>query len=1300
MLSITLNGEKIMIARPDPRQTLLEYLRDTQKLTGSKRSCLQGGCGACLVVVQRYDWSKNSWVAKPVNSCLKPLVSCDGMMIVTVEGVGTERKGCHAIQERIAGNHGMQCGFCTPGMVMSAYALLKENGKPTAQQCMDSFDGNICRCTGYRNLVNVSESFASDASQECKELAAKFTDFDADSEELGAMRPPPPPISKVFQAGDTSWYAPTSLEEVLALRKEYKRAALVLGDTGKGIRQAAYETFGGKATELIYLGFVSELNFVEEENHCLVFGAGLRIQDICDAVRARADKLAYAEELAGALSWIAQRHLRSEAGWAGNIMITRTGFPSDLFPALLAADAVVHYVTESVDDVHQVPIADCKQGHVPANAVLTKLSIPLRKTGMYRYYRVAQRKWLAHAFVNAGFRIDVDPSTKKITDARVAIGCYARGPQRSKDAEEAMVGSNLDTDTLQRAIAALHREFDDEFSSDPQYCTIDNPKGKDEYRRTLPDSFLLKFFLEAQAAHGIKQWKASELGLTRPLPLKRGTLKFEELPGREDKAQLSAKGLTTGSVRYTDDLQTPSLYGYLVLSTCATGTLKKIDASKALEAEGVKAVITAVDIPGSNSAGFVPGEEPLFVPEGGDIITQGQQIALVVATSYRLAKRAAALVRVDVVGSNKGAIVTLDDAIAADSKLAGAALTSVGDKEAVEAALKASETVLEGTTYVIGQHAFPMEKQSALAVPEERGGMTLHSSTQAPDFCRAVVAGILGLVGKGSLVTVKCTRAGGAFGVKNSRNVPVAGAAAVAAHKLDVPVRVALEATQEQTAIGGRHNFKANYKVGFRADGSIQACKVEAWGNGGCTHDFSGFLFLEVAEAVPSVYGWGGNFCIDIHGMKLNLPSNTAVRSFGNPQAMFITETIIEDVATALGKTAEEVRENNMLTKDTAVTPWKQTMDFFNADMLYEKVKADAGYAARTQAVKGFNLENRWRKRGISVVPLCYGHSYVYAAGTGALVNIHGTDGSVTVHHGGCEIGQGIHIKVAQVVALTLGCDLEAVKVAETSTDIIPNMRFTGGSITSEVACEAARRACLDLNQTLEPHRKFLREKKAKESAENPEPSWAEVVAAANSLMGHQEKLSATGVFAPTTNKYTTDVEGNPNGKPFHGDYFTFGAACSEVEIDVLTGETQVLKSDILYDVGQSLNPGIDIAQIEGAFAWGIGYYLYEEPLFDSKGTDRTQGVWEYKPPMASEMPRDISIELLRENPFPSGVLGSKAVGEPPFMLAYSVVGAVKQAIAAARKDAGAPAAFALPMPCTVDAVRQACAVKTAQLTC
>mmetsp|Transcript_70086 Transcript_70086/g.146571 ORF Transcript_70086/g.146571 Transcript_70086/m.146571 type:complete len:1344 (-) Transcript_70086:302-4333(-) len=1314
VLNITLNGEAIQIPRPDPRMTLLEYIRDVAKLTGTKRSCLQGGCGACLVVVQRYDWSLRTWVAKGVNACLKPLASCDGMVITTVEGVGTERKGCHPIQERIAGNFGMQCGFCTPGMVMNAYALLKQEGKPTAQQCMDSYDGNICRCTGYRNLVNVSESFAKDASAECKSLANEYKTFDADNEKMEQREAPRRPISKVFASGDVTWYAPTTLSEVIALRTKLKRPPFVLGDTAKGMRQAAYETFGGKASSLIYLGNVDELNFIEESHHNLIFGAGMRIDDICTAVKKRADKLAYANELAAGISTLAQRHVRAEAGWAGNLMITRTGFPSDLVPCLLAVDAKVSFVTDNPHHEETINIEDFKQGHVPANALLTKLTLPLKTTGIFRYYRVAFRKWLAHAFVNAAFRIEVDPATKKVTEARVSVGVYGQGPKRSESAEEAFVGNYLDNETLQKVIKGIHTDFDDEFSSEAQYKSVDNPKGKDEYRKYLPDSYVFKFFQEAQAALGIKTWSDSELGLMKPLPLKRATLKYEDRPGHESRPQLSAPGLTTGAVKYTDDMPVPSLYGYPVVTTCATGKITRIDVGHAECADGVKAVITAHDVPGLNDAGFAPGEEPLFLAEGMEIQAPGQQICLVVATTYRQAKKAAALVKVDVSGSNVGAILTIDDAIAKDSRFPDTDC-EIGEKDQVEAAMKKGTNRVTGSTWVIGQHGFPMEKQAACAIPEERGGMTVWSATQAPDFCRAKLAGILGLHGKGALVSVKCTRAGGGFGVKLSRNVPVAGAAAVAAHKVEEAVKVAYDAQMEHICVGGRHNFKVKYEVAYKDDGTIEACIVEAWGNAGYTHDFSGFLFLEFAEAVPSVYKWGNNFYLKVNGMKLNVPTNTAVRSFGNPQGMFVAETIIEHVASLVGKTAEEVREKNLLHGQAPITPWKQEMEFYNADMLYERVKSDARYKARCQEVEAYNQEHRWRKRGISVVPLCYGHSYVYAAGSGALVNIHSSDGSVTVHHGGCEIGQGIHVKVAQVVAMTLGCDVEAVKVAETNTDTIPNMRFTGGSITSEICCEAARRACLELNATMEPHRQFLRKKKKAALEEkkskgdyilpdehDTEPTWMEVVSASNALLGHQEKLSATGIFSPTSNRYTTDVEGNPNGKPFHGDYFTYGAACSEVEVDILTGEIQTLRSDILFDVGKSINAGIDIGQIEGAFAWGIGYYLFEEPLMDSKGVDRTQGVWEYKPPMASEMPRELSVELVRDNPGPApvGVLGSKAVAEPPFMLAYSIVGAVKKAIAAARKDAGASTVFDLPMPVTIDAIQRACAVTPSQMKC
>jgi xanthine dehydrogenase/oxidase len=1295
-LSFYLNGKYIELGPNefDPRMTLLEYIRDVAQLKGTKRSCCQGGCGACVVYTERYDWARREWLSRPLNSCLKPLASMDGLALTTVEGIGSERKGLHPVQERIACNHSMQCGFCTPGFVMSAYAMLKEHGQPNQEQVMQYFDGNICRCTGYRNLVNASSSFAKDASPGVTTIFEKCKPCDGNKEKAVHLPPPQSRLqSKTFSKGNFTWIAPSTLSELVAAKKSNPRAPFILGDTAKGIRSAAYEVFDGKADTVIYYGNVEELSVIKEEAGCLIIGSALRIQQIVDALEERQNKLPFAKDLGGALYNIAQRHLRSEAGWAGNLMITKTGFPSDLYPAMLAADASLSFVVDGEEKTEK--LEELKAGgKIPPNALLTKLIIPLNQEGEFRYYRTAQRKWLAHSFVNMACRAKVDVVEEKFTSVTVVVGNFSsRGPVRCPEVERAMLGKKLDSATLQAAIAAFHSSMDKEFASEGQYITNENPIGKDDYRKSMPDAYLTKFFMEVQNAYGLKHWKPSELGTMKPPPLNAPKLEYQEHPGRESIPQLSAKSLATGETKYADDQKIPALCGYMVLTEAASGKVTKIDVSKAEQADGVVTVVTAKDIPGANNAGFVPGEEFLFVPEGENIMTTGQQVALVVAKTYRQAKKAAALVEVEYSDKNKDAVTSIKAAREKKNFLDEAATTIKHEEGNPEQAIQGSEMQVSGKTRVIGQHGFPMEKQATLAVPEERGGMTLYCSTQGADFCRMVVSGIMGMTG--SKLIVRQTRAGGGFGVKLSRNIPVAGAAAVAAGKVEQPVRVAYDAYQEQAAVGGRHGFEVEYKIGFNKDGVINGAKVELWGNAGCTHDFSGFLFLEVAEAIPSVYNWGGNLQIDIWGMKTNLPTNTAVRSFGNPQAMFVTETMLEHVASALGKPVEAIREANMLSGPDPVCPWGQKMEGYISDKLYTKVKDKADFKAREAAIVEFNSVNTWRKRGISAVPIVYGHAYVYASGTSALVNVT-QDGCVTVHHGCCEIGQGIHTKVAQCVALTLGCPLDVIRVGDTNTEIVPNQKFTGGSIASEVACDAAIKACEILNKKLDIHRKALSDKNGKD------PAWGEVCAAANSILGHQGLLSATAISDPCKTKYKVDDQGKPaeGNSPYHGDYFTYGAGVSEVEVDVLTGEIQILRSDLLYDVGKSLSPGIDIGQVEGSFSWGIGYYMYEEPLFHQDGKEKSQGVWAYKPPMAAEMPTQLNVELLKEGNWDKGILGSKAVGEPPFMLSYSVVSATKKAIDAARKDAGLTGPVDLPMPCSVDAVKRAIGLQADRLKC
>jgi len=585
-----------------------------------------------------------------------------------------------------------------------------------------------------------------------------------------------------------------------------------------------------------------------------------------------------------------------------------------------------------------------------------------------------------------------------------------------------------------------------------------------------------------------------------------------------------------------------------------------------------------------------------------------------------------------------------------------------------------------------GQKHFYMEPHNAYAIPEE-DGIVVYLPMQWPDCVHGAVAMSLQL----PLTKVRAIhrRAGGGFGGKITFSGWMASLVAVAAMKLQAPVRLLLDRNTDMGMMGGREEMLAKYDVAYEDDGRITAAKFEGILNGGFNIDLSWFTVMSLAGSFTQAYNFS-NVLVSADLVRSNLSCRTAVRGPCEPEASYSVETIIEHIAQLTGLSPQAVREKNLFTgkepKDQLVAPNGHSLEPYTIPKLWYQLKEQAKFDAKVQEANTFNSNNRWKKRGVSMTPVRY---EVAIHNKSALVNIYG-DGSIVITHAGCEIGQGMNTKVAQVAVYELGkvfegkvkVPLEKVKFGDTDNQVIPNAMFTGGSTGSEGVAEAARRCCGTIVARLVPALAALKDKLTKDGKDPNAVTWEALIAFAK---GDSINLSAQDLWS---------------GKaPDAVAYMNYGAAVSVVEVDVITGEVSILSTDLLYDCGKSLNPAIDIGQCEGAFMMGVGFYLREQSWIEGSGELVSNGTWEYKPPGVKDLPLQFNVELLQNAEFDKGILSSKASGEPPLVLATSVATAVRHAISSARHDIGLDGFFDIPVPLTPDVIVAACGDQQAHFT-
>uniref|UniRef100_A0A8C1QHK1 Aldehyde oxidase 6 n=1 Tax=Cyprinus carpio TaxID=7962 RepID=A0A8C1QHK1_CYPCA len=1227
---------------------LLSFLRKNLRLTGTKYGCGGGGCGACTVMVSRYDPQTKNINHWSVNACLLPVCQLHGAAVTTVEGIGSTKTKLHPVQERIAKAHGSQCGFCTPGMVMSMYTLLRNNPQPTMEDVTEGLAGNLCRCTGYRPIVDGYRTFCE--SENCCQLNGSTCNM-SNGNENGSVEPIengqpelfskgdllpldptqdlifPPELMRLAEVKDQTtqrfcgermtWISPGSLNELLQLKADYPQAPLVMGNTNIGCvlanqakpNKLQWSVCVGAGCSMSFLKSVLERSindFPPESTHMF-------------------------RTLLQQIKLVGGQQIR-------NVAVSATHFSTQIF---------------ITDGRRRVPIDKdfflgfAKTVLKPDEIVLSVFIPASRPNEIVHAFRHAPRKESALATVNAGMRVWFNENSNVVKEISIYYGGVGATILSAERACQQIVGRPWEEATLSDVYSTLV----DEIKLGPSA-----PGGKVDFRRSLTLSLFFKFnLLCVLCVQNVLEGQSAQDPVGRPM------------------MHRTALSQATGEAVYCDDLpQTDGeLFLVIVTSSRPHAKITHIDFSEALKLPGVVDVITAKDIPGKRFRTFTGYDEELLAED--EVTCVGQMVCAVVAESKAHAKRGAAAVKISY-EDLQDRIFTVEEAIEKESFFLPRRQIERGD---VEKGLREAEQVYEGEIRIGGQEHFYLETQSFLVIPiGEEKEMKVYLSTQHPAFTQEAVAETLGI--PSNRVSCHVKRLGGAFGGKVTKTAILASITAVAASKTGRPVRCVLERGEDMLITGGRHPVWGKYKVGFMKDGRITAADFQYYANAGNVVDESVLvaekilLHLDNAYNIPNLRGRSA-------ACKTNLPSNTAFRGFGVPQCMLVVESMIDDVALKLGRLPEEIREINMY-KEVSLTHYKMEFDPENLVRCWNECMKKADFRQRRQAIDIFNQQNQFKKRGIAIVPIKYGIGFAEAFlnQAAALVHIY-KDGSVLVSHGGTEMGQGIHTKVQQVASRELNIPTSLIHISETSTQCVPNTCPSAASFGTDANGMAVKDACQILYNRLEPIRK-----------KNPKGTWQNWI-----ITAFLEKisLSATGYYRG----HDLDMDWEKQeGKPYA--YFTYAVGCSEVELDCLTGEYRTLRTDIVVDIGRSINPSIDIGQIEGAFMQGLGLYTMEELKFSPSGVLYTRGPSQYKIPSFCDVPLKFNVYLLAGSSNPHAIYSSKGIGEPTVFLGSSVFFAIKDAVTAARKDAGLTGPFQLNSPATPERACLACATHFTQM--
>ena len=1194
----------------------------------------------------------------------------------------------------------------------SLYALLRNNDTPSELEVEEAFDGNLCRCTGYRPILDAAQTFS--AEQSCRmsttnggtgccmakkgganQISNGCCKNNANSES-GPIRKFTPPDLIEYQP-DTElifpsalrkhefkplafgnkrkrWFRPVTLRQLLEIKNVYPSAKIIGGSTETQI-EIKFKNM--QYTASVYVGDIPELRQYSFHDDYLELGGNICLTDlehICDEAVTRYGEV-QGQPFAAIkkqIRYFAGRQIRNVGTPAGNLA---TASPiSDLNPVFVATNATL--VAESLDKTTEIAMSDFFQGYrvtaLPPDAIIASLRIPLAKrTGEYlRAYKQAKRKDDDIAITNAALRVSLTESNA-VENCSLVYGGMAPTTIAAKEAMSFLQGRDwTDAKTLEGTMAALEEDFDLRFGV---------PGGMATYRKSLALGFFYKFYHEVLSQIKVKdtvfdQQAIGEIEREISFGAKDHNAgeKYEKNILGKEQPHVAALKHCTGEAQYTDDIpvQKNELYGCLVLSTKAHAKILNVDFSPVTDLPGVVDWIDHTDFPTpeANWWGAPVCDEVFFAVD--EVFTAGQPIGMVLADSTKHAEAAAKAVKVEY--EDLPAIFTIEEAILTESYFDHYRYLKKGDPESTFAK---ADHVFSGVIRMGGQEHFYLETQACVVVPKpEDGAMEVFSSTQNPAETQSYVAAITGVAANKIVSRVK--RIGGGFGGKETRSIQLAGICALAARKTSRPVRCMLNRDEDILTSGQRHPFLARWKVAVNDDGKLQALDAEVFANGGWCQDLSGAVVDRALSHIDGVYLFKN---IHVRGRvaKTNTVSNTAFRGFGGPQGMFIAETYMNEVADHLNIPVEKLREINIY-KPHDITHFNQELKDWFIPLMYNQVQEESGYWQRRRDIDEFNATHKWNKRGLALIPTKFGISFtaLHLNQAGALVHIY-HDGSVLVAHGGIEMGQGLHTKMTMIAAEALNVPQENVFISETATNTVANGSSTAASASSDLNGYAIWNACAQINERLAPYR-------AKFGA------TASMEELAHAAYFDRVNLSANGFYKTPDIGY---VWGPNTGQMYY--YFTQGVTAASVEIDTLTGDWTCLRADIKMDVGRSINPAIDYGQIEGAFVQGMGLFTLEESLWQrSTGQIFTRGPGTYKIPGFRDIPQEFNVSLLKDVEWENlrTIQRSRGVGEPPLFMGSAVFFAIRDALKAARREWGEESVLSLSSPATVERIRVSCA--------